>query len=92
MELTKNDLERILETRLAGLAKTSDIEELRTHIDASIHGLQNELQGFRKEAQDGFAGVDIKLSAIHELIDVRERLLVLEQQVAELQRDAQPSK
>ena len=85
MELTKNDLERTLDTRLAGLAKTSDMEELRTHIDASIHGLQNELKGFRKQVQDGFESVDIQLSAIHEMLDVRARLRALEQQVAQLQ-------
>jgi len=85
MALTKKELEAVLATQLQGVAKTADIDELRTHIDASIVGVRNEISSLRKEMHDGFDSVDIKLGAIHEMLDVRKRVDRLEQQMAALQ-------
>jgi polyhydroxyalkanoate synthesis regulator phasin len=78
MALTKKDLEAVLTTQLQGVAKTADIDDLRTHIDASIASLE-------KKVDQSFESVDIKLSAIHEMLDVRKRVDRLEQQMAALQ-------
>ena len=78
MVLTKKDLEQVLHTQLQGVAKTSDIEDLRTHIDTSIIGVRNEISSLRKEMHEGFESVDVKLDAIHEMLDVRKRVECLE--------------
>jgi len=85
MALTKKDLEQVLHTQLQGVAKTSDIEDLRTHIDTSVSGVQNQITSLEKKVDDGFESVDIKLGAIHEMLDVRKRDEHLEQQMAALQ-------
>jgi hypothetical protein len=64
---TKADLEKIIDARLTGVAKTTDIDDLRTHIDASILAVQNDLNA-------GLESVDIKLDAIYKMVDVRPKV------------------
>ena len=88
-QLTKEFFEQTLDRKLTSLR-----DDLNAHTDAAIIGVKNEIadlrtemyKGFesvRTEMQEGFDSVDLKLDAIHELLDVRNRVETLEKQMRE---------
>ena len=62
---------------LKPLVTKAELENLKAHIDTEVHAL-------REEMKQGFKSVDLKLEAIHELLDVRQRVETLERQVQDL--------
>ncbi len=69
---TKDDLKKLvskddLDEKLKRLATKTDLENLEVHIDA-------ETLAIKKQMKEGFHSVDLKLDAIFEMLDVRQRI------------------
>ncbi len=56
-----------LDEKLKRLATKTDLDNLEAHIDA-------EALAIRKQLKEGFRSVDLKLDAIFEMLDVRQRM------------------
>ena len=85
---TKEDLEE----RLKPLATKKDLERVEVSFDRKLADQSRQLKAhtdtqvetLRQEMMQGFAEVEHKLDAIHELLDVRHRVETLERQVQDL--------
>ena len=56
-----------LDDKLKRLATKTDLDNLEAHIDAEAFAI-------RKQLKEGFRSVDLKLDAIFEMLDVRQRM------------------
>jgi len=77
-QLTQEHFDEVMK----GLATKGDLtvlrDDLTAHIDATIIGVRNDISGLRAE-------MNVRLDAMLELLDMRNRVETLERQVAELQ-------
>ena len=62
---------------LKNLATKTDLDNLEAHVDA-------EALAIRKQLKEGFQTVDLKLEAIYEMLDVRQRMEKHEQWLQQL--------